>query len=117
MIKKYNKIVTDIVSHFCKRYWKEIYKEEIQNADYKYSIDIMEYQWVALWPINISDDYYDLNDIILAEHLQIPCEIVREYNNRMLERNMDWKERDCNLYYFWQNRDSIILKDENEADK
>lgn len=111
MIKKYNKIVTDIISNFCKRYWKEVYEQEIEYSDYKYSIDILEYQGIALWPINISDDYYALEDILLAEHLKIPCKCVRDYNHREYERHQEGKERDCNLCFYFDN-----IWDENKRE-
>ena len=102
LIKKYNQIVEQIVKVYAVRHFKELYDEELDDLWYSYHVDLMDYQWVNQWPVNISDGYYDLDDIILAEHLQIPCKCVQDYYDRMLERYQEGKEKDCNLYHYWK---------------
>lgn len=102
MIEKYNKIVEKIVKTYAYRHYREIYDEDIDDISYKHYVDLMDYKWVLQWPVNINEEYYSLDDIILAEHLQIPCKCVQDYNTRELERYQEGKEKDCNLYRYWR---------------
>ncbi len=102
MIEKYNQIVEEIVRAYAVRHFKELY--ELDNSGYQIYIDHMDYKWVNTWPVNIWDYYYNLDDIILAEHLRIPCKCLQDYNDRELERHQEGKEKDCNLYHYWENK-------------
>ena len=100
MIEKYNQIVEEIVKAYAVRHFKELYE-----LDYLWDqiyIDNIDYKWVNQWPVNISDEYYNLDDIILAEHLQIPCKCLQDYNDRELERHQEGKEK--NLYHYWKTK-------------
>ena len=104
MIEKYNQIVEEIVKAYAVRHYKELYDEELDDLWYQIYIDHMDYKWVNQWPVNISENYYSLDDIILAEHLQIPCKCLQDYNDRELERHQEGKEKDCNLYHYWKTK-------------
>ena len=104
MIEKYNEIVEKIVKQYATRHYLELYEEEIDDISYNHYVDLMDYKWVYQWPVNINDEYYSLDDIILAEHLQIPCKCMQDYNARELERHQEGKEKDCNLFFYWMTK-------------
>lgn len=104
MIKEYNKIIKKIVRAYVVRHFKELYNEELDEIGYNHYIDLMEYKWVLQWPINISEDWYDLSDIILAQHHQIPCKCLQDYLHRELDRYQKGTEEDCNLYNYWMTK-------------
>lgn len=102
MIEEYNQIVRSIVKSYAYRHYREIYNENIDDIDYVHYVDIHNYYGVDQWPVNINEDYYNLEDIILAEHLQIPCKCLKDYNERELEMYREGKEKDCNLFRYWK---------------
>lgn len=104
IIQKYNETIYEIVDNFARRFYKEIYDED----EDEYEFDLMDYEGIKQWPIEIWEEYYSLDDIILAEHLQIPTKVVQNYNEYNLELYEQWKEKDCNLYSYykkWLNTD------------
>lgn len=94
-IIKYNKLIETIVFDFVKRYYKEVYQEEAERNDF----DIINYVGVSFWPVEISDMYLDINDILIAELYQIPCKIYRDYYNLCLDT--EWNPW-INLYNFFR---------------
>ena len=102
MIEKYNQIIRDIVKAYAVRHYKELYDEELDDLGYRNYVDLHNYYWVEQWPVNINEEYYNLDDIILAVHLQIPCKCVQNYNQREYEMYQEGKEKDCNLYRYWR---------------
>lgn len=95
MINKYNELVKKIVFSWAKRYYKELYNEEL---DEKWDLDIMEYKGILLWPINICDEYHSLDDILMAEKYNIPAKIMQERYEKYLET--EWKWGFPNLYNY-----------------
>lgn len=94
-IIKYNKLIEEIVFDFVKRYYKEIYQEEAERNDF----DIINYVWINCWPVELSDMYLNIDDIIIAELYQIPCKIYTDYYNLCLDT--EWKPG-INLYNYFR---------------
>lgn len=89
----YNQLIQDIVDKFAKRY----YKEEFKENDYHY--EIIDYQGIKDWPIEICDEYYSIDEIITVEHHNIPIKVLRNFYD--LNLATDWKPW-INLYNYWK---------------
>ena len=94
-IIKYNKLIETIVFDFVKRYYKEIYQEEAERNDF----DIMNYVGINSWPVELSDMYLDINDILIAELYHIPCKVYSDYYSLCLDT--EWKPW-INLYNYFR---------------
>lgn len=98
-LEKYNDIVVDIVYDFCKRYYKEVYDEEMEQIDWMHDIDIWEYKGILWDPINMWDYYFPFSDILMTEAYNIPCKIFQKYYDLCLEYDGEpW----INLYNYWK---------------
>ena len=93
MIEKYNELVTEIVKEFSTRYNKEIYNEELQEEDYR----MMKYEWIISWPLEINDEIYSIDDILLTIYHNISLKLVQKWNWQKLENTTN-----LNLYHFWK---------------
>lgn len=115
MINQYNKLIEEIVKEFAKRYYKEIYDEEVERSDY----DIMNYVWISWGPVELNDMYLDINDILIAELYQIPCEIYKNYYYESLDAWMEWKTLWINLYNYFRKKTNpeLYKKQETESIK
>lgn len=107
LITEYNKLIEKIVFDFAQRYYLELYQEPCQESDY----DIMNYVWINSWMIEISDCYYDINDILIAELYQIPIQIMQDWYYLRLEDKIDE-----NLYNFHRKVTNPWLYNKEEAE-
>lgn len=97
MIEKYNEIIAQIVNEFSRRYYKECFNER-KYKDYR----LMDYQWINQWPLEICDEFYYLDDILMTIKHNIPLKVVRERYNKRLDLHMQDKELGINLYNFFR---------------
>lgn len=109
MINKYNKIIEEIVEEFAKRYYKECFNER-KYKDYR----LMDYQNINEWPLEICDEFYSINDILITIKYNIPLKIVREYYNKSLEAHMEDKPFWINLYNYFRK---TCYKESYEAEE
>ena len=100
-IIKYNKLIEEIVWKWYIRYAKEVYELE-ENQLYKTDIRIMEYNWVLQWPVECSDRFFTIDEILLCEANNIPCRILQEYYDIRLDLHMQDKELGINLYNYFR---------------
>ena len=98
MIKQYNKIVEKITKEYLNTLCLELYNEKLED------FDIMDYNWVLQWPVNFSDMYFNLDDIILAYRHKIPWKIFLDYNDLCLECYENNKEPWINLFNYWRKQ-------------
>jgi len=59
----------------------------------------MNYNWVLQWPVEFSDMYFSIDEILIAEKHNINWKIFVEYYELMQENN---KWNFINLYNFWR---------------
>ncbi len=110
MINKYNKIIEEIVKEFAIRYYKECFNER-KYKDYR----LIDYQGIKNWPLEICDEFYSINDILITIKYNIPLKIVREWYNKSLEVNYKWETME-NLYNFFRKtcyKESLKKSEEN----
>ncbi len=110
MINKYNKIIEEIVKEFAIRYYKECFNER-KYKDYR----LIDYQGIKNWPLDICDEFYSINDILITIKYNIPLKIVREWYNKSLEVNYKWETME-NLYNFFRKtcyKESLKKSEEN----
>lgn len=100
MIDTYNKLIEEIVWKWYIRYAKELYELE-ENQLYKTDIRIMWYNWVLQWPVECSDRFFTIDEILLCEANNIPCRILQKYYDKRLDLHMENKELGINLYNYW----------------
>lgn len=102
MINKYNQIIEQIVDEFARRYYKECFNER----EYK-DFQLMDYQGINDWPLEICDEFYSINDILITIKHNIPLQITRERYNKQLDAHMEDKIFWINLYnYYLRNKDN-----------
>ena len=102
-LTQYNKELISIIHHFTRRYYKEMYDEEYTDTDFLHDRDlIMDYKWVLLWPVVISDNYFSIEDILIATEYNIPCKVLQEWYDLYIETDGNpW----MNLYnYYVKNK-------------
>lgn len=74
--------------------------EEYTDTDFLQDSDLIkDYKWVLLWPINIWDNYFSIDDILMATEHNIPCKVLQEWYDLYIET--DWKPW-INLYNYWK---------------
>ena len=113
MINKYNKLIEQIVDKFATRFYKEMY-----NEDESY-YDIMNYVWINFWPIEISDLFLNIDDILVSEMHEIPSKIFTDYYDLCLDSyNEKNKWPWINLYNYWRKKtlDNELLEHERLND-
>lgn len=99
MITEYNDLIEKIVKEFATRYYKELFNED--DPDYR----LIDYEWINFWPLEISDEYYSIDDMLMTIKYDIPLKLVSEYYNKWLEAHLDNKELWINLYnYYLKNK-------------
>lgn len=108
MIEKYNKLIEQIVEDFATRYYKELFNED--KTDYY----LMDYQWINQGPLEICDEFYCIDDILMTIKYNIPLKIVRERYNKRLDLHMEDKELWINLYNFFRK---TCYKESYEAEE
>lgn len=91
---EYNKLIEQIVEEFATRYYKECFNED--ETDYR----LMDYQWINQWPLEICDEFYCIDDILMTIKFNIPLKIVRERYNKNLDWYMEDKPLWINLYNY-----------------
>lgn len=93
-LENFRKAYNELTNAFCKKYyWEDAYIEnELEETDR------------FLHFINISDEWWSLDDIYLAIVLDVPKEIVLkwfDYNYEKCWKEMDWEiEHRINFYTF-----------------
>ena len=107
LINDYNNVITKIVKEFVKKYYKEIYNKD--EIDYEYDYRLMSYKWINCGPVEISYEYYSIDDILITLKHNIPLKIVQEYFNAWYEASLDNKPIWINLYNFWRMKVNIDL--------
>ena len=95
-IIKYNKLIEEIVDEFATRYYKECFNER-KYKDYR----LMDYQWIPHM-LEICDEFYSLEDILMTIKFNIPLKITRERYNKRLDLHMEDKELGINLYNYFR---------------
>ena len=109
IINEYNKLIKKIVDSFVKRFYKEIYEED------EYYYNIMNYVWINSWPVEVSDMYFSIDDIIISEAYWIPSKIFEDYYDLCLDT--EW-EPWINLYNFWRKNTlskKVLEKEKKES--
>ena len=109
MINEYNKLIEKIVETFANRFYKEMYNEE------RWSYDIINYIWINQWPVDVSDMFFNIDDIIVSEMYQIPSHIFTDYYNLCLDSYTEKSEGPwINLYNYWRKMtlDAELLEHE-----
>jgi hypothetical protein len=67
----------------------------------------MDYQGINDWPLEICDEFYSINDILITIKHNIPLQITRERYNKQLDAHMEDKIFWINLYnYYLRNKDN-----------
>ena len=115
IINTYNKLIEQIVDKFATRFYKEMYWEEVDESYY----DIMTYIWINQWPVEISDLYLNIDDIIVSEMYQIPSQIFIDYYDLCLDSYTEKSEWPwINLYNYWRKKtlDNELLEHERLND-
>ena len=114
LIKEYNDIIKKIIDNFWVRYYKELYNEDYDERD----VRIIDYQWISSWPVEICDNYYSIDDILISEFHQIPCKIMQEWYDVNLENYENKDYIKINLYNYWRKKtiSKEILEKEKEDD-
>lgn len=112
-IDKYNELIQKIVYWFAKRYYKELYNEKVEMDDYR----LMQYEWIFSWPVEISDNYFQIDDILIAELHQIPCKIIQEHYDKEYEAMQNDTRLWINLINYWRKETNPkqYEKDEKES--
>lgn len=114
LIQQYNNITEQIVKEFVKRYYKEIYDED--EVDYEYDYRLMSFKLINSWPVEISNEFYSIDDILITLKHNIPLKIVQEYFNAWYEASLDNKPLWVNLYNFWRMKVNIDLYNKEEKE-
>lgn len=111
MINEYNKLIEKIVRKFAERFCKEEYNEDIAYYD------IMNYVWISQWPVEISDYYFNIDDILISEMYQIPSHIFVDYYNLCLDSYTDKNKWPwINLYNYNRKRKDKALYDREKKE-
>ncbi len=105
VILEYQKSVDQLVREFYRKYYFEPWENTEQNdtlfdMEYSYNVDLMKYHW-TLWPINITDYYWCIDDIIIALKYNIPEKILFKYYDESIEASMNNKPIWINLYNYY----------------
>jgi len=108
MIEEYNELIEKIVTAYISKLSKDIYNEEIEP----YDIDIMDYNGILQWPINFSDFFFSLDDILMAYKHNINWNIFIKYYDYNLECYTNEIEPRINLYNY---RRKEVLSSEDLA--
>lgn len=110
-IIKYNKLIEEIVKEFWTRFYKEIFNQDFDINN----ICIIDYQWIKHM-IEISDEYYSIDDILIAELYQIPIRIVQKHYNLGYEASLNDKPLWINLYNYWRKETNLALYEKEEKE-
>lgn len=89
--EEHTKITMEMVEHFVKRWYKELYNEEHET-----DIEILKSAWGSIDFLYIGDCTISVNDIRTAQHYDIPCSVV---DKRYWERQE--KDLKMNLRSYW----------------
>lgn len=110
MIKKYNKLVDNIVSEYLDTISQSMFSDNAINYD------IMEYQGILCWPVEFCDMYFNIDDILLAYHNKISWKIFIDFYDYSLECHEKNIELWINLYNYWRKYtlNPELLKKERE---
>lgn len=113
MIEEYNKIVEEIVFQFTKRFYKEYFWEEATKEDYR----LMDYQGINIWPININDYCFGLDNILMCEKHKIPIKILIEFYDEELEAHYKNETLWVDFYNYWRKKSNLekYKKEEKES--
>ena len=103
---EYNKVFDKIVNAFWTRFYKEAFDEEFNNND----INIIDYKWLKHM-VEISDEYYSLEDMIFTLEYNIPIKILRDHYSESLDAHMNWENFKYNLFNYF------LIKDEENYKK
>jgi len=93
-ITKYNNLIEDIFFEYAKRLWIE--EKVWENRDY----DLMDYQWVNQWPIELWDRYIDIDDLLICQANNFPANSLLDWCDYELDRYNKWEERKTNYYNY-----------------
>jgi hypothetical protein len=74
----------------------------------------MDYEWINQWPLEINDEYYSIDDILITIKFEIPMNIVRARYDLSLEANNKNKTLWINLFNFYQRNKNQQEYYENE---
>lgn len=97
MIQEYNKLFDKIVIEFGTRFYKEAFDEKFDFSD----IYIIEYEWYK-HILEISDEFYDLENMLFTLEYNIPIKVLREWYSLYLET--EWKPWINLINYFKQKK-------------
>lgn len=112
MINQYNKIIEEIVFQFTKRFYKEYFWEEATKEDYR----LMDYQGINIWPIDINDRFFSLNNILMCEKYKIPIQILIDFYDEELEAHYRNETLWVDFYNYWRKKENLekYKKEEKE---
>lgn len=96
MQEKYKQLIEEIVFEFVKKLYIE---EKVWEAPDKEHYDIMDYNWTK-WPVEIWDNFLNLDDILLCQFNNFSAQSLIEYTNLYLNAHYEWKKLETNYYSY-----------------
>ena len=110
-IENYESSINALVQQFVIKWYKELYKEEADDIDIDEALNsIIWNRTVWLWPVEINDLYFSIDDLYISLANNIPMYIVENYYNDSMQAHYDKKELWVNLFNYYKR--SIHSKEE-----
>jgi hypothetical protein len=76
----------------------------------------MDYKWVNTWPVEISDYYFPLEEILICENHKIPTKYLKEFYEDWLKASYENKSLGVNFYNYWRKKSDLAKYEKEEKE-